>query len=281
MSDVPTLAVLPSLLIEQESPSRFHMVDRLLEGQEPLTVPPGTPAREAIRIMRQSNRAQLPVVEGKTVLGLFTYRAFALEVVKLANSKIDPVSLPVEEFLSDEEPAYARLTDEFSALVRTLDRREAVVVSGPTDLLAVLTPMDVLRYLHNVANAFVLLEEIEHALRKLIRAALPTSDALKKCVENALSAKYKPDKLPRQIEEMTFDDYVGLLRDGRNWASFEPIFINRDMTRAKLESARDLRNVVFHFRRELSVDDHEQLSGCRNWLLLKIRIEQARRESGR
>ena len=163
-----------------------------------------------------------------------------------------------------------------------LDERDSLVVSGPEDLVAILTPMDVLRYLYSVANAFVLIEEIELALRALIREATPDADLFRTCVENALSANYKDRELPHQLEDMTFDEYVALLRDGRNWEDFEAaIGGTRERTRGKLEPVRDLRNDVFHFRRELSVNDHERLTTCRDWLLRCVRKVQARRRGAR
>jgi predicted transcriptional regulator len=262
----------------------FHMVNRLLpEGQEVLSVPPDLPAREALELMRESGFSQLPVKEGNQVLGLFTYRGFALEVAKMADSKVDPGTLPVEEFLGPEHPPrYAALTDEFRSLIDVLDARDSVVVSGPEDLVAILTPMDVLQYLYSIANAFVLIEEIELALRTLIREALPTPESFAACVENALAQKYKAGQLPARLEDMTFDEYVALLRDGRNWPSFEPVFGGtRERTRGKLEPVRDLRNDVFHFKRELSLEDHESLATCRAWLLRCVRKVDGRRGMAR
>ena len=257
----------------------FHMVNRVLpEDQVVISVPPEMPARDALTLMRKHGFSQLPVKEGDSILGLFTYRAFAFEVASIGNAKIDASSLPVEDFLEHEKPAYARLNDEFRSLIDVLDERDSVVVSGPENLIAILTPMDVLRYLYSAANAFVLIEEIELALRALIREATPDSGDFESCVENALSAKYKDRELPRQLEDMTFDDYVALLRDGRNWQHFEKAFgSTRERVRARLEPVRDLRNDVFHFRRELSVEDHELLTKCRGWLLRCVKKVNARR----
>ena len=261
----------------------FHMVNRLLpDGQVVVSVPPEMPAREALSLMRQHGYSQVPVRQGDSVLGMFSYRAFALEVAQTADPKVDTASLPVEEFLEHEKPAFARLNDEFRNLIDVLDERDAVVVSGPESLVAILTPMDVLRYLHSVANAFVLIEEIELALRSLIAGAVPDASLFQSCVENALSSKYKEGELPGRLEDMTFDDYVALLRDGRNWKRFAPAFGGtRERTRGRLEPVRDLRNDVFHFRRELSVEDHQRLTTCRNWLLRCVRKVRARRDGAR
>ncbi len=264
----------------------FHMVNRILpNGQVVFSVSPETPASEALALMQKHKFSQLPVKQGDSVLGLFTYRAFALEVAQIADSKVDASSLPVEEFLEHEKPAFARLNDEFRSLIDILDEKDSVVVSGPDDLVAILTPMDVLRYPYSIANAFVLIEEIELAFRTLIRSAIGGGKVFQTCVENALSSKYKDRKdrePPNRLEDMSFDEYLSLLRDGRNWQHFEATFGGtRDRTRGKLEPIRDLRNDVFHFRRELSVEDHEGLATCRNWLLRCVRKVQARQGCSR
>ena len=221
-------------------------------------------------MMRKNGYSQLPVKQGDSILGLFTYRAFALEVAQ-NDTALNAASLPVEEFLEHEKPAYAGLKDDFGGLIDVFDEKDSVIVSGPEELIGVLTPMDVLRYLYSVANAFVLIEEIELTLRSLVHAATD-AEVFRLCVENALSSKYREQELPDRLQHMTFDDHVALIRDGRNWMYFEATFGGtRARARGRLEPVRDLRNDVFHFRRELSIGDREQLTTCRDWLLLRAR----------
>jgi CBS domain-containing protein len=280
MSDNANPADVHEMLAPPEMLSTyFHMVNRLVpDGQIVVSIPPETPAREALDLMSKRGYSQLPVTQGDSVLGLFTYRAFALEVARNGDAKLDAPSLPVEEFLEHENPAYARLSDGFRSLIDVLDEKDSVVVSGPEELVAILTPMDVLRYLYSVANAFVLIEEIELALRMLLGAATPDAEVFRSCVENALSSQYHDRDLPERLEDMTFGEYVALLGCRRNWGHFEAAFGGtRERTQGRLEPVRALRNDVFHFRRELSVEDHERLTTCRAWLLRCVRKVQAQR----
>ncbi len=251
---------------EDASPtSLFHTVNRLIpDAQVVLAVPPEMPAREAIELMRKEGFSQLPVVAGREVLGLFSYRAFALEIVKASRGRSDPADLPVEEFLEHDRAHFARTDDEFRGLIDVLDQADAVLVSGPDNLIAIVTPMDVLRYLHAVANAFVLIEEIELSLRLLFGHAVRDQATLGGCIANALTPR---DPMPASLEELSFGDYLAIVRDGRNWPLFQPVLGGtRDRAAAKLESVRVLRNEVFHFRREITVEDHERLVAQRNWL---------------
>jgi len=249
------------------------MVNRVIpDDQQLMTVNPEMPASEALALMKEHDFSQVPVVQGSAVLGLFSYRAFALEVAEIGKGKADPTTLPVEEFLEHEELTYARLTDEFSRVIESLNRCDAVVVSGPNELVALLTPMDLVAYLHSVANAFVLLQEIELAVRKLIQFALPDPNKLAECIRNALGEHERARRPPERLEEMAFNDYIQLIRDGRNWRHFQVAFGGtRERANGKLEPIRDLRNDIFHFKREPSITDQEKLSRCRDWLHRRIR----------
>jgi hypothetical protein len=88
-------------------------------------------------------------------------------------------------------------------------------------------------------------------------------------------------KLPTELEHMTFSDYAQIVGDGRNWKHFQPIFKgDRVRTRTKLKRAGELRNDVFHFRREILVKDYEELSALRNWMLMKATAVDARTSGG-
>jgi len=81
---------------------------------------------------------------------------------------------------------------------------------------------------------------------------------------------------------MEFGDYMQLVGHGDNWKHFAPVFGGmRETVRAKLEEIRDLRNDIFHFRREITLDDHEKLSQHRDWVLMKARKADARSKGGR
>ena len=253
----------------------FHRVGRLIpEDQEILTIQPDMRAADALAQMEELAYTQLPVVVGRTVLGLFSYRSFSLGVARMGEKAGDAADLPVQEFL--EKPVYARVTDEFTAIIEHLNSRDAVLIGQEELLQHVVTPIDVVHYLHGVANAFVLLEEIELSLRALIRRSVD-EPALRACIEHSLGHLYTPEKLPCRLEDMTVHDVVQVVRDGRNWEKFSPVFGgSRDRISARLKPLPDLRNDVFHFRREITVQDHQVLADVRDWLLMKIRAAEAR-----
>src|ERR1019366_2223409 len=116
-----------------------------------------------------------PVVDEGEVLGVFSFRSFALEAAggtleEWNKEKCAPGDLPVDEFLEQFE--FARVTEEMNRVFDAMDRDNGVLIGTPERLIGVLTPMDFLRYLYQVASPFVLVSEIELALRAFIRRAL-------------------------------------------------------------------------------------------------------------
>jgi len=260
----------------------FHRLNSVLPiDQKIISVLPETPVQEALELLNKHGFSQLPVMVDQQVLGLFSYRSFSHAVIKLSgdrrNQKFDPREMFVEDCI--EKPTYARVSDEFRAWFDAIDKQDAILVGDPNRLQGIVTAMDILRFLYGVASPFVLIEEIELSLRALIRLAVG-QDELVACAKTCLK-QYTEENLPTDLEYMTFNDYLQIIGDGRNWDRFQPIFKgDRVRTRAKLEQVRDLRNDVFHFRREITTEDYETLSALRDWMLLKATAAEARTKGG-
>jgi hypothetical protein len=155
------------------------------------------------------------------------------------------------------------------------------LVGSDTNLLGIVTTNDALRYFHAVASPYVLLREIELAIRELLRASVDGS-GLKSCADQSLGRYYqeKGEKVPVLIQEMTFNDYLMLLRFRGTWQFFATAFgSNQDLADAKLAPLPALRNDVFHFRRELSAEEYDTLRECRDWLMNRTRLIDARRQA--
>ena len=260
----------------------FHRINRVLpDDQGVVSVQGDMLASEALELLRVHGYSQLPVLIGSEVIGIFSYRSFSRTVLDLCSSKGNPKTLLADLTVEEcYEPAdFARVTDEFNAWFDTLDADDVVLVGEPHRLQGIVTPMDLLRYLYNVAKPFVLVAEIETSLRALMRMAV-SSDGLAECALTALVKCYTVDNVPKDLEDMTFHDYVQIIGDGRNWPLFQAVFRgSRERTRAKLEAMNELRNEVFHLR-EISVEDHERLAALRDWMLTRARVAEARAKEG-
>ena len=257
----------------------FHMVKSLIpDGQEVVAIAPNTSVAEAVGKMKEQNFSQLPVVSGNAVLGVFSYRSLTQTLLRLGPIDTDFRSLPVDEFM--ERSAFIQPIDKWESILEILNREDGVLVGNRDNLQGILTSMDVLVYLHHLASPFVMLAEIELSLRRIIETCVD-AEALKECAVNSLSAKYASDEMPTAPSSMTFNDYVQIIGDGRNWPYFEPAFGNggwlRKKTVARLTEVRDLRNDTFHFKRQLDEKDYATLVQHRDWLEMKTRSFEGRK----
>jgi len=287
-TSVPNLQLLANSTAAKEldlASELFHRINRVIpQDQSILSIPPNCRVRDAVAVMVKHGYSQVPVVHNGEVLGVFSYRSFTKEAAnvtlrELTHQKCALGDLPVDEFLEQFE--FARVTEEMSRVFDAMDRDNAVLIGSPGRLIGILTPMDFLRYLYQVASPFVMVSEIELALRALIEIALDKdkeriAEAAKRCLSSGYGGE---DKVPTLLEDMTFYDYQSLVSHGENWTCFEPLFGGtRTRTRAKLKEVGAIRNDLFHFKREITMQDHQTLANHRNWFLNKTKQADAHRK---
>ena len=254
----------------------FHRINRIIpENQKLLIFSPQQRVCDAVGAMRRCGYSQVPVVENGEVLGVFSYRSFAKEVASLSFSEFKtqgcaPGELTVDDFL--EKFDFASVTEDMNRVFDSMDRDNGVLIGSPDRLIGILAPMDLLRYLYKVANPFVMISEIELAIRAIIRLCLDDVQ-LAYAARRTLSSVYRSEKdIPESLEEMTFDNYRSLISFGEMWPNFAPkLGGNKTRVNAKLLEISKLRNDLLHFKREITVLDHEILSTHRDWFLSKIK----------
>ena len=241
---------------------------------------PETTVLDALSVMRQKNFNQVPVVSGREVLGVFSYRSFALGVAKLPDNEMGLLALPVEEFL--EDLSFAQINDDLAALISEFDIKDAVLIGLPNRLQGIVTTIDALKYFYQVASPYVMLFEIELGIRELIRESVK-GDELLECIGKTLRSYYEKsgNRVPTCLEEMNFNDYVMLLRFKGTWKKFRTAFGGTsNLVYAKLRSLPELRNIVFHFKREITVEEYDLLREARDWLLKRIRKVEGSKKIG-
>jgi CBS domain-containing protein len=257
----------------------FHRLNRVLpEDQELVKVSPGVKVSEALQLMRKHRYSQLPVVDGTHVVGVFSYRSFADRVIRLHIPTGKLGELLVDDCY--EKIHFAKPDDEFATLFDQLDKDNAILIGEPNRLQGIVTPMDVLRYLYGMASPFVLLTEIELALRALIQAATDEAQ-LRMCISASLGAKYSKKAASIDLTDMVFNDYITLICHPDNWNHYQfSLGGTREVVEAKLDDIRQIRNVVFHFKRDLTWDDeYPRLADYRDWLLSKAGAVDAKLRS--
>ncbi|MGI6872414.1 CBS domain-containing protein [Amycolatopsis sp. 3B14] len=251
------------------TPGFFRVSQLVPVDQDVLTISVGTKAGQALDLMRQHNFDQLPVTTAdQRVIGAFTYRSLAYGLHHL-RSQGNSLATPVDELV--EELRFVRASQDVSEIVDFLYADHAVLVGDEDRLLAVVTIADVSRFLWERTRPFVLLQDIELAIRGLMRSTC-TPNELADCVAAGL-----PSDAPAmggRLEDLSLGELFSVLLHGPNFGRcFRLAFgTNRDLVRTTLMPVREIRNKVFHFRDEISSEELRQLRDVARWLRRKIMI---------
>lgn len=251
-------------------PDTFHNVGRLFpdETKPPTVVAPTATVAEALKLMIGKRYSLLPVVDAGKVVGVFSLWTTA-RLVLTARGQKGLSELTVEDVM-DRQIRMVTVQDALDDVVRFIERDEAVLVGSRHQLEAIATSWDLLKYFFEATHAFVLLGEIELALRDII-ARLVGAEELGPAIQRALSHKRGPEPVPLVLYELELDDYRAIITTRANWHFFDGVLgHNRDFVDTRLKRVRDIRNRVFHFRGDVSVEDQEFLVEERGWLLERI-----------
>lgn len=245
--------------------SPFLKVGRLFPQEvEPLCIQPAMAVKDALRLMVENRYSQLPVLEDGEVLGAFSFWSLAEHMVHHPNVAVD--DLVVDDVI--QKLPSVTVEDSLHSLLKLVEDAEAVFLVSPRGIQAVITAWDVLDYFYKVAKPYVLLWEIELALRDAITYGAP-DERLAQTIERAIGQKYRDasEPLPLTLHDLSFEDYRMIIVHSENWALFEGVLgHNRQLVGSKLKGVRDIRNRVFHFKDDITIGDHQDLMAVQEWL---------------
>ncbi len=260
----------------RDSTSPFHDVGAIFPDDVDLvSVAPSEPVVGALGLMLERRFSQLPVLDGDDVIGVFSLWSLAAHMAAWPSASIGV--LTVADVLGRLPTVTVK--DPLDALLEHLERHDAVLVSSPHGLQAVVTAFDVLDYFYRVARPFVLLQEIELGLRGLL-GQIVEQDDLEGFLASALRGKYEAVKrpIPTRLDQMTFEDARTAITSRENWNYLNgSIPGTREMVSARLDRVREIRNSVFHFRGSVTIQEYQALVTTRDWLLrLRLRLNPQR-----
>lgn len=207
-------------------------------GQTMEYVSPKDGLAKAMTIMQFNNYSQLPVLEEDCgIVGALTWKSIAC---KLTLGDGDSL---VKEFMVYKEdvdilPMDMPLTD---ALVKVLEYEYAFVVDDSQKLCGIVTTADLSKQYIDMTRPFVIVEQIEGDLRKIIDSKLP---------KETLPGFSKGKKPVNSADDLTFFQYKQILEKTDNWHRLGWSMVDQDYFIKRLEDVRNIRNEIMHFRFE-------------------------------
>lgn len=206
----------------------------------------------AIGVMFQNEYSQLGVERNGEIVGMISYRSIS-RVLSLLRKLEAEKNLPgrqagiaIEEISPLVDP-----DEDLIVLFDLLSENPYVLVNGNEDhSLEILTNYDLLQYLRDSIEPFLLIEDIERSIREIVQDAFP--DDLDEELQEFF--RQKDVRTPDEITDCSFGHYAQFMPP--NWPHFEEYFEeNGDFVRKLLLEVGEIRNKIFHFRSE-SYDSH-------------------------
>lgn len=273
---------------------------------KPTTVGPTDSAHKALTLMIEHDFSQLPVVdEANQPLGMITYESIlralsnfgaGLEDLRVSNATVRAYRYRCEDDLFD---VLGRLKETNAVLiVDGEDKLSGIVTSYDSteyfrrraeDMMWVEDIESTVKDLILVAFSDETGEVDSESLKVAIKEATNSTRALLGRYQNALrhylelQGDEQPQIHPQSLEdsfshlapkeeakafdELTLSEYTELLLHKSRWHLYRSFFhLQRDALRTLLEPVRETRNMLAHFRGEISARQRQQLRFCADWL---------------
>ncbi len=166
---------------------------------------------------------------------------------------------------------FVRAATDLGDVVRHIERMGAVLIGDEEHTLAIATASDLSAFLWEASRPFILLQDIELAVRHLMRRACTDPQELEQSIAAALPNDGGKEG-PTRLEELTFGELLSVLTQGEQFGRvFRRTFGGqRPLILSLLEPVREVRNKVFHFRDEVTVEELEAVVRARLWLQRKV-----------
>lgn len=221
---------------------------------------------KAIMLMIENKYSQLPVIKKEKVVGVISYESIANSLFNFLSSKRTlPSEFRVDD-LMEKSPIYSN-KDDMLGLLDTLANRAFALIRNENKVTDIITSYDALQYFRTYGEDFLLLNDIEHILRKNIEAKFDPcsfSERADKIFSYKTNFNTKP---PKTIDEMEFGDYTVFISS--NWESFHEVFGDRVVFQNYMERTRIIRNNLCHFNGSITISDRVCLKSFFNWLEYK------------
>lgn len=198
---------------------------------EPTSVQPNHELCVAITHMTLDDYSQLPVIDtGGGLRGAVTWKS-------IAHAALTGTTTLVHQALVDapDRPFDAELIDVLPELLTS----GFIVVMGPDkEVAGIVTMADVVEAYGDLASPFIVVGEIDHLLRRVLRTQL-TETELADAVSTAT-------RHVGSFDDLTFGDYQSLLGRKELWSQLGTVLDKKVFVR-RLDEVRRMRNSLAHF----------------------------------
>ena len=203
----------------------------------PVRVAPDDLIEKATTLMRMEDYSQLPVMTTpRTVKGMVSWRSIGMAYAHRHSPKRVRDCMDQAQMVDTKTP----LTDATDSIHK---HGYVLVLGANNEITGIVTATDLADQFKQLAHPFLLIAEIEHHLRNLLR---------RKYTVGEFAQASNGDKQVRGPDDLTFGDYCRLLQEEQAWSKLG-VAIDRVEFLKRLDDVRSIRNDIMHF----SPESHE------------------------
>jgi hypothetical protein len=172
--------------------------------------------------------------------------------------------MPVDDLV--EDLVFARPAAPLSEILDWVERDGAILLGDDDNLIAIATASDAARFLWETTYPFILIRDIELAIRNLMRYACASDSEIQHRIEVVLPSSGNSDG--KTLEHLTLGQLIRVLLDSANFDQYFHRTFGRNsyIVESKLDRARIIRNKVFHFVANVSAEERRTLYTTWRWL---------------
>ncbi len=224
----------PQKVTEQSAEPAYRISKLAAANSQPVSVPPTTDLQVAITLMMANDYSQLPVMIGeRDVKGMISWKSIGSRLaLGVSGGRVAEYMDNYQEIRSDESIFRA---------IQTIVEHDYVLVRGPTNkIVGIVTASDLSIQFRNLSEPFLLIGEIEHQIRQLIRERFSMTEIVQ-MRDGADSSRQIDD-----VSDLTFGEYVRGLDHPERWSKLG-VRVDRSTFCRYLDDVRKIRNDVMHF----------------------------------
>jgi predicted transcriptional regulator len=244
----------------------FLALVKVQEKDRLVTVNHNDSVKKTIGLMLKKEYSQLPVVEKGKMVGVISYESLAKSGLCLTETGSNPLSKVRVKDCMEEIPKIFSNKDDLLCLLNILATKSYVLIGKKSKVTDIVTSYDALKFFRTCGEDFLMLNDIESILRKIIADKFDASsfvEASKSCLK----------RKPKTVNDMEFSEYSEFTI--KKWGDFKDIIVDQEVFLGHLEKVRKIRNKVCHFNSPIDSPNRECLTTFLKWLKNKVKEEQA------
>lgn len=210
---------------------------------------------EAITCMMKNDYSQLPVTKNalRGIEGYISWQTIG-EAVANGENRAE-----VRYYINKNYKSLPLNTPLLEAIESVYCNDFIIVQGANQEMCGIVTTSDISSQFLAWTKPFVLLEEIENQIRRLMDGKFLLEELVKVCQEK--------DRKVNTIDDLTFGEYIRILQDPKNWAKLNLKSVDQKMFIKTLDDVREARNDVMHFDPAgLSNEQYKVLSDTATYL---------------